>query len=52
MEQDYPAIQALDSEQVRMVIDVHVHCKGGEDGNKVLKAMDAVARCHIRQLLS
>jgi len=25
-----------------MVIDVHVHCKGGEDGNKVLKAMDAV----------
>ncbi len=25
-----------------MAIDVHVHCKGGEDGNKVLKAMDAV----------
>jgi len=25
-----------------MAIGVHVHCKGGEDGNKVLKAMDAV----------
>jgi predicted TIM-barrel fold metal-dependent hydrolase len=25
-----------------MPIDVHVHCKGGEDGNKILKAMDEV----------